>query len=112
MARTLSLLHSAPLVQGEDGAVRVTGSRVTLDTVVSEFRDGATPEQIQDSFPSLPLGAIYGVIAYYLEHRDEVDAYVTERSDEGTETRRRIEAHQGTSLRDRLRVRRAELARR
>jgi hypothetical protein len=84
---------------------------VTLDTLVGEFRDGATPEQIQDSFPSLSLGAVYGVIAYYLEHRDEVDAYLTKRSDEASETRRRIEERQGTSLRDRLRARRAEIAR-
>ena len=111
MARKLSLLHSVPLVQSDDGTVRVTGSRVTLDTLVGEFRDGATPEQIQDSFPSLSLGSIYSCIAYYLEHRDEVDAYLTERADEASETQRRIEEHQDTSLRDRLRARRAELAR-
>lgn len=111
MTRTLSLLHSVPLEQGEDGAVRVTGSRVTLDTLVGEFLDGATPEQIRDSFPSVALGAVYGAIAYYLEHRDQIDAYLTERREESDEVRRRVEHRQGAALRDRLRARRGQLAR-
>ena len=82
---------------------------MTLDSLVDEFRNGATPEQIQDSFPSLSLGAIYGAIAYYLENREAVEAYLRNRRDEAAETRVHLEALQGTSLRDRLRARRREL---
>jgi uncharacterized protein (DUF433 family) len=49
-----------------------------MDTVIGAFQKGATAEQIQDSFPSLPLAHIYGAIAYYLEHED-VDTYFRER---------------------------------
>jgi hypothetical protein len=35
-----------PLVQGADGVMRVRGSRISLDTVLAAFRDGATAEEI------------------------------------------------------------------
>lgn len=38
--------------------MRLIGSRIPLDTVVYEFNQGATAEQIQDSFPSL-YGEVY-----------------------------------------------------
>jgi hypothetical protein len=49
----LDLSQTPPLVQDENGTVRVVGHRVTLDTIVGEFRDGATAEQIQDILPAL-----------------------------------------------------------
>jgi uncharacterized protein (DUF433 family) len=109
VTNNLTLVSSVPLVQDEGGAVRLAGSRVTLDSLVNAFHDGATPEQIQDSFPTLSLGAIYGAIAYYLDHREEVDAYLRERRDEAAETWERLETLHSTSLRDRLRARRREL---
>lgn len=35
-----------PLDTDRDGVFRVGGTRVTLDTVVGAFTDGATPEEI------------------------------------------------------------------
>ena len=55
----LSLTQTTPLVQEADGTVRISGSRVTLDTLVGAFQKGATAEQIQDSFPSISLRQIY-----------------------------------------------------
>lgn len=34
---------------------------------------GYTPEQIVQSYPSVSLEEVYGVIAYYLGHRTELD---------------------------------------
>jgi uncharacterized protein (DUF433 family) len=65
-----------PLLTTPEGVVRVSGTRVTLDTVVGAFLDGATPETIAQQYPSLPLADVYAVIAYYLRHRAEVDAYL------------------------------------
>jgi len=60
--------------QRED-ALYVGDSRVTLHTLVANWRRGAAPEEIQAAFPSLPLVAIYGAITYYLEHQTELDAH-------------------------------------
>lgn len=77
----------APLAVDADGVVRVGGTRVTLETVIGAFQDGATAEQILDSFPSLKLSDIYAAIAYYLRHRDEVDAYLCERDQQAERVR-------------------------
>src|ERR1044071_1566783 len=59
-----------------EGAYRVAETRVSLDSVVYAFRRGASPESIQRSFPSLTLEQIYGAIAFYLSHQDEIDQYL------------------------------------
>jgi len=103
----LDLTQTAPLTFGDDGTIRITGSRVTLDSIVHAFQHGATAEQIQDSFPSLTLREIYGAIAYYLEHQEQVDAYLQAQTQAAEETRRAIESRQNsTVLRERIRARR------
>ena len=46
----------APLAVAADGIVRVGGTRVTLDTIVAVFKQGATAEEIVHRYPSLRLG--------------------------------------------------------
>ena len=58
------------------GEIRLTGHRIGLYHVVDRFREGFSPEMIREEFPTLPLALIYKVIAYYLENKGEVDAYV------------------------------------
>jgi uncharacterized protein (DUF433 family) len=57
-----------------DGAYRIVGSRVSLDSVVYDFLSGFSPETIADNYDTLTLEQIYGAITYYLAHRTEVDA--------------------------------------
>lgn len=45
----------APLHAHPDGVIRVVGTRVALDTIVHAFPEGATPEEIQQQYPSLQL---------------------------------------------------------
>jgi uncharacterized protein (DUF433 family) len=63
-------------VQMLDGAYRVTGSRVSLDSVVYSFWQGDSPETIAQNFPTLTLAQVYGALAFYLSRQDEVDAYL------------------------------------
>jgi uncharacterized protein (DUF433 family) len=92
-----------PLRALNDGTVRVSGTRVPLETVVVAFTNGATPEEIAQDFPTVPLGDIYAVLAYYLRHQLDVNAYVRERQDVAGKTRRENEARFGaTDLRERL----------
>lgn len=68
-----------PLVLDADGVVRIGDTRVTLDTLVSAFEEGATAEEIAHQYPSLQLADVYSVIGYYLRRRQDVDAYLHER---------------------------------
>jgi uncharacterized protein (DUF433 family) len=61
-----------------DGAYYLTGSRVSLASIVYEYRDGAAPETIRQNFPTLTLEQIHGAIAFYLGHREQVETYLRE----------------------------------
>lgn len=73
-------LQPVPLITTPEGVVRISGTRVPLETVVRAFRQGATPEEIVQDFPTLSLAHVYAVLAYYLTHREAVDTYVAERA--------------------------------
>lgn len=72
-------LEIIPIKKDADEMIRVGGTRVTLQTIVYAFRRGDSSEQIVDSYSALQLADVYAFITYYLNHRDEVDAYVRER---------------------------------
>lgn len=75
-----TLLPVAPPLQTDvDGVIRVGGTRVTLDTVVSAYEDGETSEEIALQYDSLSLADIHAVISYYLRNSAEVAAYLQER---------------------------------
>jgi uncharacterized protein (DUF433 family) len=65
-------------VELKEGAYRVGGTRVSLDSVVYGFLDGASPECIQQSYPALTLEQVYGAITYYLANQDAIDQYLIE----------------------------------
>ena len=79
--------EAAPLTTDPTGVVRVRGTRVTLDTVVYAFREGASAEEIVSRYPSLNLPDVYAVIAYDLHHQGVVDQYLVEREREAEEVR-------------------------
>ncbi len=82
-----------PLQADANGAIRVSNTRVTLDTLIARYRQGDSPETIQSGFPSIPLTDIYATISYYLAHRDEVDAYLKQRDAEAERVRQEVEAN-------------------
>src|SRR5947207_13927664 len=65
-----------PLTPTADGVIRVGKTRVTLDTVIAAFNEGATAEEIAQQYSALTLADVYTVIAYYLNHKTDVDAYL------------------------------------
>jgi uncharacterized protein (DUF433 family) len=93
----------APLATDQDGVVRVGGTRVRLDTIVFAFNQGASAEEILQQYPSLALSDIYATISYYLQHRNAVDAYVTDRKREHDQVRQLNEARSDPAgVRERL----------
>lgn len=68
----------SPYIEERNGSLYVAGSGVSLDSVVIRFQQGAAPDGIVRSFPSLRLSQIYGAIAYYLENQQAIDDYIAE----------------------------------
>jgi uncharacterized protein (DUF433 family) len=82
---------TVPLSADEAGVLRVAGTRVSLDSVVYAFDEGATPEEIAQDFPTLDLAAVYSVISYYLQNRAEVEQYLEQRKTQRDELKGEIE---------------------
>ena len=96
-----------PLELDADAVVRVRKSRVTLDTVVAAFLQGATAEEISSQYPTLDLADVYAVIGYYLRHRSEVEAYLEARRQAARDVRRENESRfDPHGVRERLLARR------
>jgi len=108
----MSLLIESPPVPLDtdlDGVVRVGHTRVTLDTVVGAFEDGATAEEIVWQYPSLSLAEVYAVIGYYLQRQSEVEAYLAQRQQIADQTREQNEARfNQQGIRERLLARRTQ----
>lgn len=92
-----------------EGGWRIVGTRVSLDSVVYAFLEGASPEEIVSQFPALPLGSVYGAIAFYLSRREQIDRYLAEQG-ERWEHLKAEQARRRDPLLDRLRHTRAAAA--
>lgn len=100
-------MTSIPLTVSDDDVIYVGKTRVTLDTVVYAFQEGATPEEIVYQYPSLSLGDVYAVVGYFLHHRAEVQAYLEQREMQATQVRSESEARFASEgVRERLMARR------
>jgi uncharacterized protein (DUF433 family) len=56
--------------------IRIAGTRVGLEHLMSAYLDGLTAEELAVQFPSVGVEQIYGVLAYYWANRMEVDSYL------------------------------------
>lgn len=67
---------TVPFQINAQGVAYVGGTRVTLDTVILTFLDGATAEEIVQKYPSLSLADVYSTIGYYLHNKKEIEDYL------------------------------------
>jgi uncharacterized protein (DUF433 family) len=88
-------VQNVPLTVTEDGAIRIAGSRVSLESILYHYKVGATPEQIVCKFPSLRLADVYSIVAYYLNHRDPIEEYLREMEAAGDTVQAEVESRPG-----------------
>jgi uncharacterized protein (DUF433 family) len=75
------------LNRASTGEIRLAAHRIGLYHVVHYYNEGYSPEMLACHFPDLPLALVHKVIAFYLDNRDEVNAYVADCQDELTQQR-------------------------
>jgi uncharacterized protein (DUF433 family) len=108
MMNTPAVIDTVPMAMDADGVIRIAYTRVTLDTLIQAFQDGATAEEIAQQYPALSLADIYSVIGYYLHRPTEIEAYLARRRQTAQQIRQQNEARfNPTNLRARLLARRA-----
>lgn len=95
------------LAQDGYGYIHLAGHHIGLRHVVELYTEGYTPEMLHEHFPTIPLALVHKAIAFYLENRTEVDAYVRQSREavdrqaagpqqgpDAAELRRRMQAQQ------------------
>jgi len=99
----------APLRVTPEGMVYVGNTRVPLETVIWTYNDGASAEEIVMHYDALSLADVYAVIAYYLKHQADVEAYLEQAQAESERVRRENEGRfDMRALRERLVARRKQ----
>lgn len=87
--------ESVPLVQLENGAIRVRNSRVSLQTIVIRMQVGDTIERIHSGFPTVSVSQIKEILAWYKDNKAEADEYLQQVELEGQRLRQWIESQPG-----------------
>jgi uncharacterized protein (DUF433 family) len=92
------MIPTVEQVQEREGEYYVVNTRVPVGVVIAAWQRATTPQHIVEQFPSLSLADVYGVITYYLDHQQELDAHFarlqdrTERPEYYADLRQRIDA--------------------
>lgn len=61
-----------------EGAYRIAGTRVSVDSLIYLFREGISAEGIVESYPALTFEQVHGALAYYLANQKEIDTYLAD----------------------------------
>ena len=60
------------------GEPAITGTRVGVAFIARLLQAGEEPSAIVAAYPHLAPAAVYDAISYYLDHREKVDAFITD----------------------------------
>lgn len=75
MTPVVESTQAVPFSVAEDGTVRIAGTRVSLESVLHCYEQGATAEEIVLRFPALRLADVHACLAYCLNHPEWVRQY-------------------------------------
>ncbi|MEO0808907.1 MAG: DUF433 domain-containing protein [Cyanobacteria bacterium J06643_4] len=56
--------------------IRIKGHRIGIDTILTPFLEGFSPEMIAADYPELGLEKIYATITYYYRNQTDVADYL------------------------------------
>src|SRR4051794_28428564 len=66
-------------VERRETGFYIAGSRVPLDRIIWEYRNGEDPETIRSHYLTLSLEQVNEAIAFYQRHKEEVEQAMEER---------------------------------
>jgi uncharacterized protein (DUF433 family) len=62
--------------------IRVKGTRVGIEHLLSAYLAGSLPEEIAVEYPTVTLEQVHGIIAWYLRNREDAMTYLNRRQRE------------------------------
>jgi uncharacterized protein (DUF433 family) len=67
--------------------IRLKGHRIGIETILFDYQDGLTPEEIALRYPTLSLEEVYATITYYWRNQEQVETYLKAIADQETHLR-------------------------
>ena len=67
-----TLLVSSPNVC--DGRLHIEGTRITVNQIVTLYKQGYSPEEIADQYSHLSFAQVYTALAYFHANKEEIEA--------------------------------------
>jgi uncharacterized protein (DUF433 family) len=57
--------------------IRLKGHRIGIETILYDYiYRSCSPEEIQETYPTLSLEQVYATITYYLHDKEKIDQYI------------------------------------
>ncbi|MFZ1935202.1 MAG: DUF433 domain-containing protein [Thermoguttaceae bacterium] len=95
----MSTVEYAHIAIGPDNVPILAGTRIkVVEIVLDHLAHGSDAQEIHREFPHLSLGQIHSALAYYYDHRDEMEAEISRRTERSEEFRAEFETMLGPSL--------------
>lgn len=60
----------------DKGTARIAGNRSRVVNIVIDALNGMTPAQIHEQYPHLSLAQIHSALAYYYDHKPQMDEQI------------------------------------
>ena len=80
MSLTLVKTKYEHVVLDEKGVPIIAGTNMKIiELVLGKIAYGWSPEELHFQYPHLTLGQIYSALAYYWDHREEIDHDIEQR---------------------------------
>lgn len=93
---SINLITTNPKVRGGRPCLAGTGLRVT-DVVMAHLFHDQTPDEIASAY-AVPLAAVYAALAYYYEHKTELDGDIRQQIERARQLKAKWVADGGTPL--------------
>ena len=97
-------------IELRDGVPMIPKAGIKVVEIAEDFvKGGWDGQQIHENYPWISLPQIYSALAYYFEHKDEIDAEIERREQYDKEMRAKLEnpelAARGREMKARLKQR-------
>ncbi|MGD9891099.1 MAG: DUF433 domain-containing protein [Dehalococcoidia bacterium] len=73
----------------------VSGTRLRVQDVVAQYAAGGNLEEIEEAYPSYSRAELLSALAYYYDHKEEMDALMEEHRRSAEAWRAEVEASRG-----------------
>jgi uncharacterized protein (DUF433 family) len=72
----MTIISESYIAVDDRGKARVAGTRSSVANIVMDTMNGLSPMDIHDTYPHLSLSQIHAALAYYYDHKSEIDSQI------------------------------------